>query len=256
LYYPHLHSLVAQGGLSEDHKEWIPFQFYSADIEELRSDFQETMTRGLWKLFDKKKFAFSESEARLSRLGHFKGIMDKVKDSDWKVHVSNQQSSADDLLEKQIPYIQRPPITDSRLVSYEDGRVSFKTRKKCTVTITADDFVKRIMSHILPPRFKSSRHYGLYSNRGRRKALLKAHSLTMELYSDSLQTGNSLWKADSWQDVMKFSSGHDPNQCPRCGKPAMISIEVPDVKTPDLQVQAEHNKEISFGQLHLIKDTS
>ena len=256
LYYPHLHTLVAQGGLTEDHKKWVSFQFSKTDIEELRMDFQETMTQGLWKLFDKKKFAFSKSKDRLSHRSNFKGIMDKVKDSDWKIHVSDQDSSVDDVLKKQIPYIQRPPITDSRLVSYADARVTFKTRKNSTVTITADDFLKRFISHILPQRFKSSRHYGLYSNRGRSKMLPQAHSLTNDMYLDSRQTSESLWKADSWQDVMKISSGHDPNKCPRCGKSTMISIEVPDVKTQGLQVHAEQNKEFRYGQLQLITDTS
>lgn len=256
LYFPHLHTQVTAGGLNDGQDHWVPFEFSGQDIQELESDFRQRMTEGLWTLFDKDRFAFSNSSARLADRRHFQGLMDKVKDRDWKVHLSPQDGNVEAVLSKQIPYIHRPPITDSRLVSYSDGRVTFKTQGNCTVTITAADFLKRFISHILPLRFKSSRYYGLYSNQGKRKALLKAFALTHQIFSDSPVQDTSLWEAGSWQDVMKLSSGKDPNQCPRCGKLTMVSEEIPDVAAPVAQVQADQNKALRYGQLQLIKDSS
>lgn len=214
------------------------------------------MTKGLWSLFDKERFSFSGTSSRLARRRHFSEVMNKPKDTDWKVHLSAQDGNVEAVLSKQLPYIHRPPITDSRLVSYSDGRVTFKTHRNCTVTITAVDLLKRFISHILPRRFKSSRYYGLYSNRSRRRGLVKAFALTRKLNVEHQEQGDSLWTAHSWQDVMKLSSGRDPNQCPRCGESTMVSEEISDVEVPFEHKHAEQNKELRYGQLQLIKDST
>jgi hypothetical protein len=76
-------------------------------------------------------------------------------------------------------YTHRVAISNSRLVAMEDGNVSFRwkdyrakgrTRHK-TMTLTADEFMRRFLLHVLPTGFHRIRHYGLLANAGRREHL-------------------------------------------------------------------------------------
>lgn len=54
--------------------------------------------------------------------------------------------------------------------------IRMKVNKK-EMTLSADEFIRRFMLHILPPRFIKIRHYGFMSNSNRKKLLPKCRSL-------------------------------------------------------------------------------
>ena len=76
-------------------------------------------------------------------------------------------------------------ISNRRLVSLDAGAVSFRwkdyrangrTRHK-TMTLTAEEFMRRFLLHVLPCGFHRIRHYGLLANAGRRKNLARVREL-------------------------------------------------------------------------------
>lgn len=255
-YHPHQHAQMTNGGLSSDSTRWISFDIDDEDLQDIQGRFKTGMIKGLWKLFEKKEFEFSDKVCRLTLAGHFRNLMDKATDSEWEVHKSLRHSGVEDVLRKQLPYLQRPPIKDSQLVSYTDNMVTFKTYKSDTVRITAEDFLKRFIQHILPRKFNSTRSYGLYASAIAKRKLIKAREIIKNLEPSTSSESPSLWDADTWQDVMMTTSGQDPNKCPQCGESAMVFIEIDDVKQDFTAQNAEHNKQLRFGQLKLISDTS
>jgi len=255
-YLPHQHSQMTEGGLSLDSERWISFDINDEDLEDIGQRFQQIFTKGLWKLFENKGFEFSDKSCRLAHTGYFRNVMDKATDSKWEVHKSLRNSGIEDVLRKQLPYLQRPPIKDSQLVSYTGNMVTFKTHKDSTVTVTAEDFIRRFIQHILPRKFNSTRNYGLYASAIAKGKLIKAKEFTKDLHPSTDKDSPSLWNADTWQDVMMVTSGQDPNKCPQCGKSTMVFIEIDDVKQDFIAQNAEHNKNLRFGQLKLIPDTS
>ena len=255
-YYPHQHAQMTHGGISLDSTRWIVFEIDDDDIDDIQGRFKETMIKGLWDLYEEKEFEFSDRKCRLTLPGHFRSLMDKATDSEWEVHKSTRNSEIEDVLRKQLPYLQRPPIKDSQLLSYEDNMVSFKTYKGYTVTITAEDFLRRFIQHILPRGFQATRNYGLYANAFSKQKLINARELTKNLHPSPSKDSKSLWDADTWQDVMMATSGQDPNKCPQCGKSTMVFIEIDDVKHDYIAQKAEQNRALRFGQLMLIPDTS
>jgi hypothetical protein len=79
------------------------------------------------------------------------------------------------------PYIFRVAISNHRILSLENGRVTFSFKdaasdqvKRCT--ITAEEFIRRFLQHVLPDRFVKVRYYGLLSP-GHRPLLRKARQL-------------------------------------------------------------------------------
>jgi hypothetical protein len=68
------------------------------------------------------------------------------------------------------PYVYRVAISNRRLVKCEPGpdglgRVTFNYRKSGsrrwrTMTVTADEFIRRFLQHVLPSGFQKVRHYG------------------------------------------------------------------------------------------------
>ena len=80
-------------------------------------------------------------------------------------------------------YTHRVAISNSRLLAMDERGVTFswkdyrvkdgakgKTRHK-TMTLSADEFMRRFLLHVLPGGFHRIRHYGLLAN-GSRKASL------------------------------------------------------------------------------------
>ena len=74
-------------------------------------------------------------------------------------------------------YTHRVAISNRRLVALDERGVSFrwkdyrakgKTRYK-TMTLGADEFMRRFLLHVLPGGFHRIRHYGLLANAGRRE---------------------------------------------------------------------------------------
>ena len=74
-------------------------------------------------------------------------------------------------------YTHRVAISNSRLVALEEGRVTFRYkdyadgRKAKTMTLTAEEFLRRFVQHVLPKGFVKVRHYGLLANRCREQRL-------------------------------------------------------------------------------------
>jgi putative transposase len=66
------------------------------------------------------------------------------------------------------PYIFRVAFSNNRLRKLEQGAVTFSYKESATdqlkhCTITAPEFIRRFLQHVLPPRFIKVRYYGLLS---------------------------------------------------------------------------------------------
>ncbi len=74
-------------------------------------------------------------------------------------------------------------ISNHRLVAFENGRVSFRWRdyahggKKKVMTVSADEFLRRFLLHVLPGGLVRIRHFGLFANRKRSAALERCRAL-------------------------------------------------------------------------------
>ena len=105
---------------------------------------------------------------------------------------------------------------DQRGVTFhwKDYCATGKTRYK-TMTLSADEFMRRFLLHVLPAGFHRIRHYGLLANAERREHLARARELlhVVPATAESLSADASVAVA-----APAFI-------CPHCGA-AMIIIEI------------------------------
>jgi len=191
IYHPHVHYIVTGGGLSEE-GEW----------KRSREDFLVPV-RALSVIF-RAKFRDLLKKTEL-----FDQVDPRVWKKEWVVH-SEPVGTGEAAFKYLAPYVFRVAISNSRIVKLEDGRVTFKYKDSATdqlkfATVTAEEFIRRFLQHVLPERFVKVRYYGLLSP-GNRYLLDKARQLLMtrRKHLDSIRTP----AADVPPDALR---------CPNCG---------------------------------------
>jgi hypothetical protein len=149
-YHPHVHYVVPGGGLSDDGQSWLPS----------RTDFYVPV-KALSKIYRGK---FRDA---LAKAGLADRIDPEVWRQDWIVH-SQAVGDGRASLKYLAPYVFRVAISDRRIVSCVDSRVTFLYRKSGTrhwrkMTLGAMEFIRRFLQHVLPTGFMKVRHYGFLS---------------------------------------------------------------------------------------------
>jgi len=162
LYHPHLHYIVTGGGLTADGR-W----------RSSRKDFL-VPAKALSPIF-RAKFRDQLKKSEL-----FAQVEQRVWQNDWVVH-SEPVGSGAQAFQYLAPYIFRVALSNNRLRQLEQGNVTFSYKESATeqlkdCTVSAHEFIRRFLQHVLPPRFIKVRYYGLLSP-AQRQLLQKARQL-------------------------------------------------------------------------------
>ena len=149
-YHPHVHYVVPGGGLNDDASRWLP----------ARQGFLVPV-KALSKLFRAK---FRDI---LKREGLFHLADPAVWQRDWVVH-ARAAGDGRAALQYLAPYVFRVAIGDHRIVADDNGKVTFTYRRVGSnrvrsMTLTALEFIRRFLQHVLPTGFPKVRHYGFLS---------------------------------------------------------------------------------------------
>ena len=206
LYHPHVHYLVTGGGLTAD-RRW----------RSSRKDFLVPV-KALSPIF-RAKF-----RDQLKKTELFAQVPPRVWQKDWVVHCEPVGSGAQ-AFQYLAPYIFRVAISNNRLRQLENGNLTFSYKESATdqlrhSTLTAEEFIRRFLQHVLPPRFIKVRYYGLLSP-AHRQLLQKARQLLSN-------TTSKLKRAD-----LKPTHPLAPLSCPHCGGPlSLLSPLAPKGRAP------------------------
>src|SRR6516165_4097899 len=146
-YHPHVHYVVPGGGITADGARWLPS----------RADFL-VPAKALSIVFRAK---FRDI---LRREGLLNLVNSAVWSRGWVVH-SKAAGDGRDSLRYLAPYVFRVAIGDHRIVSCDDGKVTFSYRhvgsnRPRKMTLDAREFLRRFLQHVLPVAFQKVRHYG------------------------------------------------------------------------------------------------
>ncbi len=151
-FHPHLHFIVPGGAISEDGQQWLPS----------RVDFFVPVKAA--SVIYRAKFLDALADSGLADQAR-----QAVGDKSWVVH-SQAVGDGQQALRYLAPYVYRVAISNRRLIKCEPGpdglgRVTFSYRKSGsrrwrTMTVTADEFIRRFLQHVLPSGFQKIRHFG------------------------------------------------------------------------------------------------
>ena len=148
-YHPHVHYLVPAGGVDKD-GNWLP----------ARNAFLLPV-KALAKIFRAK---FRQA---LRKLPCYEEIPSKVWRQPWIVHCKAVGDGAS-ALKYLAPYVFRVAISNQRIVKMSSTHVTFryrstKTGKTKTCPLSAEEFIRRFLQHVLPKGFVKVRYYGFLS---------------------------------------------------------------------------------------------
>ena len=108
-------------------------------------------------------------------------------------------------------------ISNSRIVKFEGDHVTFKWRdykdnnKPKEMTVTAGEFIRRFLMHVLPPGFTRIRHYGFLSSRNKATRLQLCKKLTRTPVPALPETKRTTL------ELLQQILGQDFVCCPCCG---------------------------------------
>ena len=138
-------------------------------------------------------------------------------------------------------YTHRVAISNYRLLRLVDDQVSFTYKdysqggRKREMTLSAEEFIRRFLLHVLPHRLVRIRYYGLLANRNREASLARCRELLgVEPAAQGEASPDSAVEED-WQSRLTRLTGCDPTVCPVCGKGHLRLVEelAPSVGPPE-----------------------
>jgi hypothetical protein len=142
--------------------------------------------------------------------------------TEWVVYCKKPFESPWHVLRYLGRYTHRVAISNQRLISLQDGRVTFfwrdyKDKKHSTklMTLEAPEFIRRFLLHVLPHRFVKIRHYGILSNRNRNGKLRLCQKLTLSKIRESQKL--------SLIELLFKLTGLDLRVCPCCKQGRMVT---------------------------------
>ena len=213
LHHPHVHCLVPAGGLALDGSGWIRCrQKFFLPVRVLSRLFRGKLLALLREAFAQGKLGFSGQLAALADPANFHAWLGQLGKPEWVVYAKPPFGGPEQVLKYLARYTHRVAISNGRLVSLTEDRVSFRWRdsrngKQLKVmSLEAVEFIRRFLLHILPPGFVKIRHFGFLANRNRSEALrLCRQHLRSSAHDHPIP---EVLAPEQWQAMER--------RCPRC----------------------------------------
>jgi hypothetical protein len=214
LFHPHIHCVIPGGGLSPDHIGWIHSRdAFFLPIRVLSKVFRGKFVDALKHAHRRGRLMFAGSIQRMEDPKCFAAFLRTLFRQNWVVYAKPAFGGPEQVLRYLGRYTHRIAISNHRLVSFDGTHVTFRWRdyargnKQRLMTVSAEEFIRRFLVHVLPKRFVRIRHFGFMANYQRSSAReLSRQLLKMTPIIRSTETAASL---SSWT-------------CPKCGGPMTI----------------------------------
>jgi hypothetical protein len=184
LLHPHVHCVIPSGGLSPDHEHWVhPRYHFFLPVKVLSRVFRGKFTAGLKQAFQKGDLCLPGTLQPLQRQRTFQSFLRSLFRKDWVVYAKPPFGGPEYVLQYLARYTHRVAISNHRLISLSGGKVTFRWKdyargnKSRLMTLSAEEFLRRFLLHVLPRGFVRIRFFGLLANRRRAKLLPQCRAL-------------------------------------------------------------------------------
>ncbi|NIQ12004.1 MAG: IS91 family transposase [Gammaproteobacteria bacterium] len=230
----HLHCVIPAGVLSFDSRFWFHSRKnFLFPVKALSKVFRGKLIYHLKKAFAKGKLIFPGQIASLATEENFLQLINQLWKKDWVVYSKAPFNGP--VLDYLGRYTHRVAIANHRIVKVEDGLVTFRYRDRADgddckhMTITAQEFIRRFLLHVLPESFQRLRHFGLLANRCKSKDLARCREI-FGLSADPPEVPE-----ETAQEKILRLTGVDVSECPRCRQGRMrrvLELQMPSVCVP------------------------
>jgi Putative transposase/Transposase zinc-binding domain len=217
----HLHCVIPGGVLSLDRAQWLPaHRRFLFPVRALSKVFRGKFLDGLRLLYDTQQLQLPgpvQAVAPLADPTRFYAWLSALRHQPWVVYSKAPFAGPEKLLNYLGHYTHRVAISNARLLSGVDGQVTFHYRDRAagdirkTMTLPADEFLRRFLCHVLPSGFQRIRHYGLLASRTKHDDLARCRQLL------GTPTPLPLAKKTTAEWILLLL-GIEVDRCPRCGQ--------------------------------------
>ena len=227
LHHPHLHCVVPGGGISPDGTRWIsckPHFFLSVRV--LSCLFRRLFLKYLQEAFDSGKLQFFTTLEHLRDRRQFLRYLAPLRKKKWVVYAKPPFAGPQQVLDYVGRYTHRVAISNNRLLDIEAGQVRFQWKdyrdnsQQKTMTLTAEEFIRRFLLHTLPDGFQRIRYYGFLGNRYRQEKLSRCRQLIGMADPVAPPT------PENYQDRHEELTGISLRECPVCHRGRMTIVEI------------------------------
>jgi hypothetical protein len=211
--HPHIHCVVPAGGFAPDDHHWMypKYAGFFLPVKVLSRVFRGKFVAGLRRAYARGELDLGGALVPLGDPTRWRAFVDGVFRTDWVVYAKPAFGGPAAVLRYLGRYTHRVAISNHRLIAFDGERVTFHWKdyahesQRRTMTLTAMEFLRRFVQHVLPRGFVRIRQFGFLANHCRTTRLALARRL--------LQQRSSLTDAPPATPVWS---------CPHCGAPMIL----------------------------------
>ena len=190
-FHPHIHSIVTGGGLNNN--KWISCnKDYLFKVQVLSSLF-----KGKFLYYLKHEYSNLVLNNKLKDMKSFNKFLEPLYNKTWITYIEPPKGKTENVIEYVGRYSFRVAISNKRIKNIENGKVTFEYKdykdnsKIKLMTITAFEFIRRFLLHVLPDRFTKIKHYGLLANRNKKNNIRFCRFLISKIITNEFISSTS-----------------------------------------------------------------
>jgi hypothetical protein len=221
----HLHCLIPAGALSFKKDRWIPAkESFLFRIESLAKAFKNCYLQKLKSAYQNQNLIFPGNTTHFASENGFQKLVTSLFKANWIAYAKRPFADPQQVLEYLGRYTHRVAISNNRIISIDNGKVSFtyqdrqRNNEIRKMTLDAHEFIRRFLLHILPMGFMKIRYFGFLSHKNKREAiallrkLIDPEATLPEKFNETII------------EIMLRLTGKDITCCPECKKGKMKMI--------------------------------
>jgi hypothetical protein len=221
----HLHCLIPAGVLSFEKDRWIPAnESFLFRIESLAKEFKKRYLTYLATAYRNAQLIFPGTTADYESAQGFAKLLESLLEATWIAYAKRPCAGPEQVLDYLGRYTHRVAITNNRILSIDNGTVTFTYRDRHDtnnikpMNLTAEEFIRRFLLHILPRGFMKIRYFGFLAHTNKTQAV----ALIRKLLGVTMNVENT---KETIPEMMLRLTGTDIICCPRCKKGKMSIIK-------------------------------
>jgi len=228
LHHPHVHCVVPGGGIAPSGERWIGCRpGFFLPVRVLSRLFRRLFLQQLHEAFHAGQLRLRGQLEPLRESGAFRAYLAPAAQAEWVVYAKPPFGGPRQVLNYLGRYTHRVAISNNRLLAMDGNRVTFTWKDykheaaRRTMTLDADEFIRRFLLHVLPNGLQRIRHYGFLANRHRQTKL----ALCRRLLGAAAPPPPEFATKQDYRDLYLALTGKSLRDCPLCGKGHMVCIE-------------------------------
>jgi hypothetical protein len=229
----HVHCVIAAGALSSTGERWMEADSrFLLPVRALSTVFRGKFCEALARASSTGALAVTAGPTALKSPGSFALLRTQLYAKEWVVYAKPPFAGPEQVLDDVGRDTHRVAIANYRILDVRGGWVRFAYRNRRqgnraqTMMLTADEFLRRFLLHVLPSGFRRLRHYGFLANRHKARTLRRCRELLGQSGAPFVRSPQSMVQ---W---MQAVTGIDLTQCPHCGTKPLVRFPLPPRALP------------------------